>query len=125
MTVNFAMPLRHTFSVWSDNWQPTVAWLSMLELNLRRRGASSRPGTEFDRWDLELSYGSLASARLRLVAEEHGQGNQLVRFQIWPRLSVMAVTAAVVLAGLAVVGCTQRLGRALAEAPAAARRGAG
>jgi hypothetical protein len=45
-----------------------------------------RRGGEYDRWDLEVHIGALATARTRLTVEEHGRGTQLIRLRIWPRL---------------------------------------
>ncbi len=43
-------------------------------------------GGDFDRWDLEVKSG-LAAARLLMAVEEHGQGQQMLRFRVWPRWS--------------------------------------
>ena len=59
-------------------------------------------GGDFDRFDLQARGGLLGAARLTLVAEDHGSGQQLVRFSIRPRLALtvpalMALTAVLVL----------------------------
>jgi hypothetical protein len=65
--------------------------LRTLEAALRSRGAAVRRGGDFDRWDLELRAGILGAVRIDLVAEEHGQGKQLVRIRIWPRATRFAL----------------------------------
>ena len=54
-----------------------------------------------DRWDLEVRGGPLGGARLRAAVEEHGEGKQLVRIGLWPRVSILAVGLAAVFAPLA------------------------
>jgi hypothetical protein len=55
---------------------------------LRDHGVTVRRGGSFDRWDLEVRGGLLGGARLSMVNEEHGRGQQLLRFRCWPRWSV-------------------------------------
>ena len=55
-----------------------------------RAGGNSRQAThggEYDRWELETRGGSLGAARVRTALEEHGQGRQLLRCLVWPRLT--------------------------------------
>lgn len=66
---------------------------------LRAVGAVSRRGSDYDNWDLEVRGGFWGAARMRLVAEEHGAGKQMLRFRTWPRVSVKVL----VLAGVAMV----------------------
>src|SRR5207247_1896737 len=47
-------------------------------------GAGVRLGGDYDRWDLEVSGGPLASARLLMAVEDHGGGSQFVRFRWRP-----------------------------------------
>ena len=101
-----AVPAVRSATVWSEQWRPPSEWLGSLERELRHGGAVVRRGGDYDRWDLEVRGGALATARLRFGLEEHGEGKQLARFRIWPRCSR---------AGLAVV-----LGAAAAAAGAAA-----
>jgi hypothetical protein len=57
-----------------------------------------------DRWDMQVRLGPLGSARLRIAAEEHGQGRQLVRYRVWPRWS-RALPPIVVMLALWIAGC--------------------
>jgi len=70
---------------------------------LRSRGACTRRGGDFDRWDLELRAGILGLVRMDLVVEEHGQGKQLVRFRAWPRCSGVGLALIVALAFVSLV----------------------
>src|SRR5207237_10878920 len=55
----------------------------------------------FDRWDLEIRSGALASVRVRSVLEEHGAGRQLIRIKARPRVSVAALAVVSMLTALA------------------------
>jgi GT2 family glycosyltransferase len=80
-----ALPLPRTFTIWSERWQGPQERLQSIEVALRARGARVRRGGDYDRWDLEVRGGLLGTARVRMAIEEHGAGNQLVRFRAWPR----------------------------------------
>jgi glycosyltransferase involved in cell wall biosynthesis len=81
-------PIPRTLTIWTDEWQSPADRLRVLESELGRstRGAVVRGG-DFDRWDLQVRLGALGVGRMRLVVEEHGEGNQLFRFRIWPKWS--------------------------------------
>ena len=87
----FAFPFPRAVEVWSEAWRPADAWLHAVEERLREGGVASVRGGDYDRWDLRVTGGMLACARLRHVIEEHGGGRQLVRFRIVPGLSRAAV----------------------------------
>ena len=93
------MPRRA--QVWSETWLAPEAWLEEVEARLRSAGTVSARGGDFDRWDLAIRGGILGGARLLMAIEEHGAGQQLVRFRMSPRLPV-AVLAVVGIA--AVIG---------------------
>jgi hypothetical protein len=59
----------------------------MLEAHLRKAGTRVVRGGDYDRWDLEVSDGTLGSVRLTAVVEEHGAGRQLIRFRLKPHSS--------------------------------------
>jgi hypothetical protein len=110
----FPWPRRRT--VWSERWRSQTDRLLELERDLRTRCMTAARGGDTDRWDMEVRLGPLASARVRMAVEEHGQGRQLVRYHVWPRWSravpVVGVLLAVWLVGaigensyLAVVAC--------------------
>lgn len=93
-----ALPWPRSVSVWSKHWRPAEAWLSAIASDLRASGAIVRPGGDFDPWDLQVRGGLLGAARLRQVIEEHGQGQQLVRFRLWPRCAPAALVVIAVCA---------------------------
>jgi GT2 family glycosyltransferase len=100
----FTLARRREMSVWCEHWDAGEQRLHAVERSLRHGGALPRRGGEFDRWDLEVPGGLLASVRLRITIEEHGEGKQLVRFYAWPRYNwfiSMVITVLAVLAGLA------------------------
>jgi hypothetical protein len=86
--------------VWSEEWNSAEARLTAIEEDLVRDGAVTRRGGDFDRWDLEVRGGLLGSARMLMAIEEHGAGKQLLRFRIWPKFWGLAITLALVFAGL-------------------------
>ena len=73
-----------TFAIWSERWQDPDQRLHRIEMDLRAAGAGVRLGGDYDRWDLEVSGGPLASARLLMAVEDHGGGSQFVRFRWRP-----------------------------------------
>ncbi len=62
------------------------ARLRAVEERLIASGAAVRRGGTYEPWDLEVRTGSFASARLIGTIEEHGHGNQMVRWKVWPRV---------------------------------------
>ncbi|TMQ73905.1 MAG: glycosyltransferase, partial [Candidatus Eisenbacteria bacterium] len=98
-----ALPFPRTHRIWSQRWTSAEARLEAVESGLAASGAVVRRGDVYDGWDLELRGGLLGSARLRMGVEEHGGGNQLVRFRAWPRCGARApaLVAVAVALGLA------------------------
>jgi O-antigen biosynthesis protein len=76
-----------TILTWCTRWRSLQVRLANIESSLRPNCMSIVRGGEYDRWDIAVRLGPLGAARLRLTAEEHGQGRQLVRAQVWPRPS--------------------------------------
>jgi cellulose synthase/poly-beta-1,6-N-acetylglucosamine synthase-like glycosyltransferase len=84
----FAWPWPRTWSTWSEEWLAPERRLASLEESLRARAAPVARGGEHDRWDLEIPVGVLGSVRGCMACEDHGGGQQLVRFRTWPRVGV-------------------------------------
>jgi O-antigen biosynthesis protein len=103
----FAGPWHATTVQWSEQWRSPYARLLEIENRLRPRCLSVARGGDHDRWDLQVGTGQFAAARLRLLAEEHGEGRQLLRFAIAPRCSVAGL--------LAVVPCVAALATAFSH----------
>jgi GT2 family glycosyltransferase len=88
-----AWPVPRTSVVWSETWKAPEARLAELEEALREARASVERGSEYDPWDLEIRAGTFGTGRVRMALEEHGGGQQLIRFRSWPRLSRLALGA--------------------------------
>jgi O-antigen biosynthesis protein len=101
-----ALPRPRTICLWSERWRPHEERLDELQQALIKDGAIVRSGGAFDRWDLNVRPGPLAGATLRAAVEEHGDGKQLTRVKVWPRVSVAGVVGllALTLATLASLG---------------------
>ena len=100
--ISLAGPWPHTFSIWSEEWHSSHEWLAAVESGLARIGGVLRRGGDFDRWDLEVRGGLLGGARTLMGIEEHGAGNQLVRFRVWPTASIIKLIPAFAFLGFAV-----------------------
>jgi O-antigen biosynthesis protein len=102
-----AVPWPKTTWIWSEEWLSPETRLARAEETLRADGVPAETGGDFDRWDLEVRGGLFGCARLRMVSEEHGNGKQLVRFRLWPRVTKLAfgvVVGSLVLAAVARLG---------------------
>lgn len=95
------VPLPRSSARWVERGGAPHERLHGIESSLREHGAPVRRGGEWDRWDLEVRGGGLGAVRLIVAIEDHGSGNQLVRFRRWPRIAPAAATAIVVLSLLA------------------------
>ena len=77
-----------------------------VDADLYRAGVAVARGGPTDRWDLEARTGAFASARVLGTIEEHGHGQQLVRWRVSPRIwpgSVVAVVFLALVSSLAVI----------------------
>jgi hypothetical protein len=99
-----ALPVRRTWSRWSEEWQPAERWLDEIEWWSWEGGAVLHRGDEFRRFDLEVRGGLLGRVRLLLALEEHGAGRQVVRARLWPVWSGAASRVAVLMALLLAAG---------------------
>lgn len=94
---SLTLPLARRRALWSPEWRSATARLSALEDALCSRGHLIFRGGDYDRWDIHVRGGLLGAARVRLGLEEHGHGQQLVRFRVWPRPSRVAVLLVAIL----------------------------
>jgi GT2 family glycosyltransferase len=79
------LPWHKTFTIWSQQWRSSIAWLESVEEGVRALRTVILRGGDFDGWDLEVRGGLFGSVRLLLAVEEHGGGNQYIRIRSWPR----------------------------------------
>ena len=82
-----SFPRADSIVLWSEVWHAAQDRLEDVESALKQLAGVVRRGGDFDDWDLEIRSGLLGSTRLRMVAEEHGQGKQLVRWTVSPKCS--------------------------------------
>jgi GT2 family glycosyltransferase len=101
-TASLSIPAPRFFTLWSEIWGSADKRLTELEDALKEQGAVVHRGEEFDNWDLEVRGGLLASARLRMVVEEHGRERQLVRLRVSPRFRRICLPLATLLGALAI-----------------------
>jgi hypothetical protein len=96
-------------TIWSNQWQAPEARLSSLETGLREQGAVVRRGGDFDRWDLEVRGGIFGAVRTRMAIEEHGSGQQLVRFRSWPKVAFPALNLMLLFVLVAIVAAISQV----------------
>ena len=95
------LPWTRQRRIWCERWRSTADRLDAIMRDLRSHGIPVRKGGDFDSWDLELSGGPLAGARLRMAVEDHAAGFQLARLKAWPRVSWGPVALALAMGALA------------------------
>ncbi len=103
-----SLPRAHSIVLWSEVWRATQERLEEVEFALKQLGVVVRRGGDFDNWDLEIPSGLLGSARLRMVAEEHYQGRQLVRWRVLPKCSRIGLVVLSALIAIAIGAGTAR-----------------
>jgi glycosyltransferase involved in cell wall biosynthesis len=87
----FVAPWPRDLDVWSEEWQSCEDRLEAILAASQANGFVPIKGGDYDRWDLECRGGMLGGARLRHAIEEHGAGRQLVRYRVWPRVSLFGL----------------------------------
>jgi GT2 family glycosyltransferase len=85
------LPRRRSTEIWSENWRSAEDRLHEIEEAARSEGAAVFAGDCWDKWDLHLRGGLIGAARLRMGLEEHGRGRQLVRIEVMPHVSMLAI----------------------------------
>ncbi|HEX2104464.1 MAG TPA: glycosyltransferase [Solirubrobacteraceae bacterium] len=96
-----AWPRPRRTMLWTTHWRAPDEWLRAIEGIVRAQHVPVRRGGPYDRWDLEIRGGILGGARLRMGAEDHAGGAQLVRFRWWPRPALGGLAAAAALGAVA------------------------
>jgi glycosyltransferase involved in cell wall biosynthesis len=98
----FLFPRPQTLQIWSEDWQQPESRLMSLKAALRKMGALSIDGGDYDRWDMEVPGGAIGKVRILMVVEEHGSGKQMFRFRLWPSFNSSALVLTLGLTLLAV-----------------------
>jgi len=104
--IGWARPRTRRLEEWNEEWHSLEARLRTVDADLYRAGVAVARGGPTDRWDLEARTGAFASARVLGTIEEHGHGQQLVRWRVSPRIwpgSVVAVVSLALVSSLAVI----------------------
>ena len=99
---------ERTVSVWTEDWQPTEDRLRLVQSAVRAGGTTAFAGGEYDTWDVEVQGGTLGGVRMRMAAEEHGMGRQMLRFRMWARCSPSGLLICVLMALLAFAAAYDR-----------------
>ena len=102
-TASFSFPRPQTIKIWSERWRAPEQRLESVEAAARQQGAVTVRGGDYDGWDLEVRGGVFGSVRTLMAVEDHGAGTQLVRFRLWPRVSLLIVLLPLLAALLAIV----------------------
>jgi glycosyltransferase involved in cell wall biosynthesis len=85
--VQSGLPRRISTALWSEHWREPEGWVRHARDAISREGARVIDGGPYDRWDIEVPGGALATARLLVAVEDQGAGTQYIRFGIWPKCS--------------------------------------
>jgi cellulose synthase/poly-beta-1,6-N-acetylglucosamine synthase-like glycosyltransferase len=80
-------PWPQKYKIWSENWKAPDKWLQSVKAAIQKKGAVVKEVGQFDRWDLEIRGGLFGVVRLLMAVEEHGAGQQLLRFRTWTVVS--------------------------------------
>lgn len=104
----YALPRPVTLCMKSDDWRSSSDRLHAVRAELRQAGYVVRCGAPYDRWDLEVAGGLLATTRIQVLVEEHGWGKQFIRFNYRPRYSRTALVTAGFLGSLSIIASWDR-----------------
>jgi hypothetical protein len=86
-------------ALWSETWHAPSTWVEALDRCLTRDRIPVLRAGPFERWDLEVRGGPVGRVRVLTATEEHGQGKQLVRVRLSPRVRALPTLLLAVLAG--------------------------
>jgi GT2 family glycosyltransferase len=104
-TLALPWPRRH--NLWTEQWQAAEERLAALEAALRAERVPALRGGHFDGWDLAVRGGLFGAARMLMTIEDHGAGQQYVRFKLWPRWSGAGLCMLAAIASLAAAAAFQ------------------
>jgi glycosyltransferase involved in cell wall biosynthesis len=107
-------PRPRTIELWSGTWKAPQEWLSRLQSHILNDGVAAVIGGDYDKWDLQIRRGILASARTKIVVEEHGDGRQMLRFRLWPHCTLTGLGTTGLLGGMALAAAVEHAWPAVA-----------
>jgi GT2 family glycosyltransferase len=64
---------------WSETWKSLDEWIRIMEWNMVSHHCKVKSGSEFDRWDLQISTGIFAYVRVLFTVEDHAEGKQYLK----------------------------------------------
>jgi GT2 family glycosyltransferase len=102
-TRGWSLPCPRRMTLWSERWQATQQRLCSIEQGLLETGTAPIRGNDFARWDLHVRGGMIGAARVVLLSEEHGGGQQLVRMRVSPCLAAAMWTCVATIFAIAMV----------------------
>jgi GT2 family glycosyltransferase len=88
----FTAPLPQSIELVMTKWRMPNEWLQIAESQMKQSCVSVLRGSDFDRWDLEIRGGLLATIRVKLMTEDLGDEKQLIRWRIVPRYPSLLAT---------------------------------
>jgi glycosyltransferase involved in cell wall biosynthesis len=94
---------KHVFTLWSEKWKSSEAWLSAIEYNLKNSKVRVRRGGDFDNWDIQVRSGLYSSSRGLLAIEEHGAGKQMLKLKCTTQYGLGGYALAAALCAISIV----------------------
>jgi hypothetical protein len=101
------VPVAANIALVKRKWKLTNEWLTLVERQLRRGGATVLRGSDFDRWDLEVRGGIAGAVRVKVMTEDLGDEKQLVRWRVTPRYSPVSVLTIALMLTIALAAVVQ------------------
>ncbi|MHC4268186.1 MAG: glycosyltransferase [Planctomycetota bacterium] len=96
MVSRYFLPWRRKASIWSETWHGPEEYLKFIVDAVKKQNAVSINGDDFNSWDLKVRGGAFGSIYLQIAIEEHGSGQQFIRFKTWPHCSPFASVTTIV-----------------------------
>lgn len=84
-------PWNRSATLWSEQWHSVEERLTTLAQELGNDRAIVIAGGDYDDWDLNIRGGLFGSVCALMAIEEHGGGKQLIRLNVRPKISRIAV----------------------------------
>jgi len=75
--LNFGRVSMH----WSETWKSLDEWIRIMEWNMVSHHCKVARGSDFDRWDLQITTGIFAKVRVLFTVEDHAEGKQYLKMR--------------------------------------------